>query len=183
MKQKRLIEEPRIRTLGLDPSLRHGALVEGVWDFRDGVDLKETHVVARWDTPRRQRGVLHAESTSTEIMEFSNWLVAQVAQRNHLKGVPIGVDWHPMSVFWGNRKAGLKLTFFMGYLCRALQTLGCPVVFIEPEEVRVAFGHSRALTKEEVWESIPFFSDATDSDERDALILAYLVAEGLRQNG
>jgi len=172
-----------IRSLGLDPALRHGALVEGVFDFNDKVNLVETHIVASWETKGRTRGVLHAESTSTEIMDFCNWLVAQVAQRPYLQGVPIGVDWHPMSVFWGNRKAGLKLTFMMGYLCRALQTVGNPVIFIEPEEVRVAFGHSRGLSKDEVWESIPFYSDAVDPDERDALILAYLVAEGMRKVG
>lgn len=181
MKQRRLVDVPQIRTLGLDPALRHGALVEGLWDFSDQVQLKETHIICQWETPARKRGPLSADSTSGEIMEFSNWIVAQLAvHQDRLKNVPIGIDWHPMSVFWGNRKAGLKLTFFMGYLARALQTLGHPVVFIEPEEVRVAFGHGRGLSKDEVWESIPFFSDAQDPDERDALILAYLVAEGMR---
>lgn len=174
------MDTPQIRTLGLDPALRHGSLVEALWDFSDGVKLVEHTEIARWDTPRGKRGALYAECTSNEIMNFSNWLTAEVAKHPHLSGVPIGVDWHPMSVFWGNRKAGLKLTFFMGYLCRSLQTLGCPVVFIEPEEVRVAFGHSRGLKKDEVWEEIPFYSDAQDPDERDAIILAYLVAEGLR---
>lgn len=168
--------------MGLDPALRHGALVEGLWDFSDEAHprLVNTSIVAQWTTARRQRGFLHANCTSGDIMAFSNWLIAELTKRPDLKNVPVGVDWHPNSVFWGNRKAGIKLTFWMGYVCRALQTLGNPVVFLEPEEVRVAFGHGRGINKDEVWESIPFFSDATDPDERDALILAYLVAEGVR---
>lgn len=179
-KQPRLVETPTIRTLGLDPSLRHGILLEAEWSFAgDTPQLLSSHVLVDWSTPPRKRGILHVDVSVPEIQTFCNWIISEV-RKHEVSGMPIGVDWHPMSVFWGSRKAGVKLTFMMGYLCRALETLGIPVVFMDPGHVRQAFGLPARTKKEDIWEEVAFLPDSADSDERDALILSYLVAEALR---
>jgi len=167
-------------TLGLDPALRHGVMVQGHWDFSGKTpELVSSNVIAEWSTPRRQRGALHKDATIDEIQGFCNWITGQLAA-TRITGVPIGVDWHPMSIFWGDRKAGVKLTYMMGYLARSLETLGCPVVFLDPGEVRKAFGLPPSTPKESIWDQVSFFPGSANSDERDALILSYLVAEALR---
>lgn len=180
MKQRRLIDTPHIQALGLDPALRHGVLVRATWSFEAAApELLSSEVLVEWSTPPRKQGVLHTDVSIPEIQEFCNWITSEVAA-HRVSGIPVGVDWHPMSIFWGNRKAGVKLTFMMGYLCRALETLGIPVVFMDPGHVREAFGLPVKTKKEDIWDQVEFLPDAADSDERDALILSYLVAEGLR---
>lgn len=91
----------------------------------------------------------------------------------------MGIDWDPNMVFWGNRLAGVKLTYLMGYLVRGLQTLGAVPVCIPPNDVRKFFGMSPQTPKESVWSGSQLALPDGPEDVMDALLLSYVVAESL----
>lgn len=149
------------------------------WDTTKDV-LINHKIIASWDTPPKASSEINADSAPEEIHEFSQWLSRALVAEPKTRGLTIGIDWAWSSVFWGNRKAGLKLTYFMGNLAALLTYSGNPAIYVEPNHVREVFNLPPKAPKEQVWKVSPTMS-ATDPDERDALILSYIIAKSLKQ--
>lgn len=178
--------------LGIDLSLRHGAMVFGAWDLADeDHTLTSYDRIVIWDKVKTKKARsagrgkvkegLQEKSTATDIRiltgEIYKALTRWERQTEIPANLPIAVDWDPLSIFWGRRRAASTLAFFAGYLGRAMENAGHPVVFISPDEVRSRLGMPKKISKEELWVLFPDIlkEEEANSDVRDAMILTYLI--------
>lgn len=149
------------------------------WDFDkpDDEQLISYELLAEWDG-----AALGQNSTTEDLRKAANAICSRIAQKKTL-GVPVGIDWDLAVTFWGNRKAGTRLTYFTGYLTRALETLGCPVIDVSPASLRTGLGLPTRTPKDQVTAQFSFFPRDANEDLRDALLLSYVVAYARDLNG
>ena len=170
-----------IRGFGLDLALRHGAIVYGKWELgRLGHTLVKDIVVFEWGKGTDNPGI-GQNASDLEIRKFCN-IVFKKMKHSRIPRVPIGVDFDPNSVYWGNKKQAVTLSFMAGYMARCLELLGYPVIFITPKEVRGRLELGGRTNKKIVWALFPEIrrhKTATE-DMKDSLVLSYLVARGYR---
>lgn len=171
-----------VSAYGFDPGLRHGVLtkVEFKIDRGGPVTLSRFSVIYSWN--KKSPRSLGEKSSPKQVFQLALDILR--ALDHHPKGT-IGVDWDPRSVFWRGRKLqAIQLAFFMGYLTGTAATLGYPVVYLPPEEVRKRLGLTARNSKESLWETLSPRIGAEkvtgdeNSDLQDSIILAYLIAIG-----
>ena len=168
-----------IRGFGLDLALRHGSMVYGKWKLgRLEHKLIKDTVVFEWGKGTDNPGIPQ-DASDLEIRKFCT-TVFKSMKSSRIPRVPIGVDWDPLSAYWGNKRQAVTLSFMAGYLARTLELLGYPVVFITPSEVRGRLEIGGRAKKKLVWALFPEIrkhKTATE-DMKDSLVLSYLVARG-----
>lgn len=157
---------------GLDPSLRHGALVS-ITMMRDGDNLEIIRVglCYSWN-PRSALTV--TEKTPIDQVDL---LGSRVANNIDRTSRLLAVDYDERAAYWTRRPAQVaKLTYLTGYI---LGRSGLPIVHLSPDDVRDALRVSKKAEKVKVWEEFTRQSGYTaltvfTSDVKDAVILAYL---------
>lgn len=171
-----------VRGFGLDLALRHGALVYGKWRIgrRLGDKLIKHKVVLEWGKKTEAGDIgIPQDASDLEIRKFCNEIL-KVLKSDKIPRVPIGIDWDPLSAYWGNKRQAVTLAFLAGYMARTLELLGFPVIFITPKEVRTRLELGARTKKALVWALFPDIKRQKTSSEdmKDSLILSYLVARG-----
>ena len=177
-------------TYGFDPGLRHGKLVKARFrPSRDNrLELIDWELKFSW--PQKKSSMAPAiaqtgiglKSPAREIYDLANLLLDSVKEEG--TNYPIGVDYTPNSGYWSRRvMQHIKLAFFMGYTTRTLHTLGWPVIFISPNEVRGHVGLSQKADKQQVWKAYTspgplriIKGVPNEEDLQDAILLAAIVA-------
>lgn len=173
---------------GFDPAFRHGALVYAEFELDSGAMDKLSHYEIVYSWGKRSEGI-GEDSDPSEVFKLVQRIITPLKDRSNL---PISVDWDPRSVYWRSRKLQVvQLSLMIGYFTRACQTLGFPVIYIKPQEVRKSLGLFKADKESlQLW-----FSEQCDlsdyenqfttknSDFLDAVILAYLVARSIHRKG
>lgn len=160
--------------LGLDPGLRKGALVAASSEVISGVlHIQDWSVSHQWDDRS-----LGKKSTPGELATFvHDRLLSQI------KGPVISavIEWDPNSVYWRAQRLQVVVTSFMiGYFTRGVQTMGLPVHYLTPHQLKRLFDISPKEKKEYMNRPLrsplmPITSSRelpTNPDEYDALLLA-----------
>jgi hypothetical protein len=175
---------------GLDPGLRHGALVRSLFHFSDErklITLRQVDVCYRWD---KLSAMSLTQNSPYEKYQSLGSQVASSLTNDH--GVPVAFDWDRSAVYWSKTGVQLvQLAYLVGYMTRAFHTAGHPVIMMQPSEIRKLFGLSAREKKEKVWEAFQQtvkvehslnlqLSDAY-SDLRDSVILGYCVAQAQKK--
>ena len=178
-----------IITLGLDPSLTHGSLVEATWEISGDQRLYKSHrVLYEWGNKKKSvpDGV-RREASPLEIFVLARRIVRGIPPpRDYNYLVPVvAVDWDSSSVMWrGQAHTVAKLTLLVGYLVGNLHAHGYLAILITPAEVRAAVGLVPAAKKREVWDRVGFINELKlNSDGKDSLILANIVAQTIGDEG
>lgn len=171
-----------IRSYGLDPSLRHGVLVQSLFGFRSNNRpiLTSVDVVFEWKA--RHPLALTEDSEPSDIYD----LASNMAQSISSPGVPLAIDFDDRSVYWTRRPGQvLKLYFMLGYFISSVHSYGTPVVLIKPDQVRKSLGVSRRAEKDLVWgafqgrvelSSLAKIQCSRSEDIRDAVMLSYVLS-------
>ena len=172
-----------IHTIGIDPGLRHGAVVYAEWEFLDGIDwcLREPQLLYSWT--KKHSVSIGQKSPPQEVYRLANMINQSIAG-NVPKGTPIAIDWSRYSVHYKSRKLqAVQLAFFLGYLARAVQAGGHPVVFFSPHEVRskmdMGAGDKAAAWRWFIGQVEPIELPTLTEDQQDALILSYVMARSM----
>lgn len=186
-----------VDAFGFDPGLNHGAIVQSRFEFTEETiktpRLIQWEVVFEWT--KKDDYSLVSHSDPYQIARLNNAIFAS------LKGRPIatwGIDYEETAGYWGTAQQDGVLKFFMGYLYRGLQQIGCPVIWLSPSKVRGKLavprtpkgkGRSgRSAPKEAVWAAVAGvvqgmfawenMEDDPQGDVRDAFVLSFLAAQG-----
>lgn len=171
---------------GFDPGLRHGALVRSVFHFSDerkSVRLREVQVCFRWH--RKSKLTLTLDSPYEQYHRLGSQVITAMADD---PGCGVAIDWDRAAIYWS--KTGVQLVmmaYFLGYITRGWQTLGHPVILMQPNEVRKGFDLKPKASKEEVWSQFtktvsvgPALSRLlldSYADTMDAVVLSYFIAK------
>lgn len=175
---------------GFDPAFRHGALVYtnfSIGSRREKDRLTDLKIIYSWG----QKNGVSPKASPTELFRLAQNIVDPLKS---IPVLPIAIDWDPQSVYWrASRIQIVQLGLFLGYLTRAMHDLGFPVVYINPGQVRKAFGSNNArMKKEEIhqwfrefctYEEYENFLNQKNTDYLDATILAYLLARSIPSEG
>ena len=175
---------PLVTTMGLDPSLSHGALVRASWKFGPTPVLERYEPLFVWGKTKSTEDGLSGASTPEEMAAWGHRVLTSVfAADGWEDGVPLFIDWDERSVLWkGQGIYANKTSLLIGYLIRGFQARGTPVIVISPAEVRTHFGLSQRADKSAVWEEAGLdLPERTNSDLRDTLLLSYVGAASIRR--
>lgn len=194
----------RIKTLGLDAGLRHGALVSTEFlvtlnKAHDDINLKlmDHEILYTWD--KKSPFSLSQEASGNQISALCLELVRAIASQGVMikngaikrQNISIALDWDPMSIHWASRKLQMvKMSYFIGYISSMLQMHGYPVVYISPANARELLGLPPRSEKSILWnkiQPIPGVSTfmevpqvvkdiSKEGDLMDAFLLSYLIA-------
>lgn len=169
---------PNKITFGIDPSLRHGAIVALAWDDDQFLEpsliylwtKKEAHSVGLKDPVDRISSL--ARRCQAALQDNKTYPCS---------GAKVFIDWDEWSGFrYSNKMLGIKMGFFAGCLNYAARSISMKPRFCPAKEVRDFFGLSARAEKEEVWKAFTdrYYRDdpngIQNEDVRDALILAFL---------
>lgn len=176
---------------GLDPSLRHGALVFATFEFPQGESVSQYRILVDWDDSfswdKKSEFAIGMTSPPGAVWALIRQVVRPL--RADLSRSPVGVDWTIYSATWkGKKLQTAQQAYQVGYLTRAAHSLGHPVVYITPKAVRDNLALPGKADKTQAWDAFtnqvalpagPSWDDVTaetTEDQRDALILAYCTA-------
>jgi hypothetical protein len=181
-----------LNTLGLDPSLTHGALVavQSVWNESYQPDHPPTaaiiglEVLMLWD--RKHPPILTEKSSLQEVMSFGREIGLRISD----DGYACGVDYDKNSAYFAGRAGAAALVGFVigvaAGVVLADETSGASVHTYRPIEVRAWLGLGARAKKAEVWEhllkrvGVSLVIDELErvnEDCRDAIVLAMLTAD------
>ena len=171
---------------GFDPSLRHGALVFASFAFPHSGDITQYRVLIDWDDTfswdKKSDIAIGMKSPPQAVWRLLEGAIKALA--SDPSHSPVGIDWTIYSATWkGKKLQTAQQAYEVGYFTRAAHCLGHPVIYVTPRSVRDTLGLGRA-DKAEVWTAFRDqveFAEHVDlpktEDQRDALILAYCVAQ------
>lgn len=183
-----------LTTYGFDPSFRHGALVESTFDLKTP-KLIRMEKAFLWEKSRRSspNSGFGEKSSPHEVFAFAQKIAHSLSTREVL---PIACDWDPQSVYWrGSKIQVVQLAIFLGYFSRSVHSMGFPIVFVSPTQVRDSFGLPKTKAsgvKKEILHywfmqnvDLGKYTDELleNSDVMDSVILGYLLALRLNSEG
>lgn len=161
--------------LGFDPGLRRGALVSAVSQIKGSqLIIEHWNVLYSWDDR-----IIGKKSTPAELSEFIH---SRILPKVEGPVISVTVEWDPNSIYWRAQRLQVVVTsFLIGYFTRGVQSLGIPVHYLMPHQLKRIFAISpkekkeymqRPLESPLIPEIISAQGFPENPDEYDALLLA-----------
>ena len=179
---------------GIDPSLRHGAVVRTEWDGDEL--LLSAYLCMVWKKGDGFSVGLEDDISRLMILAETVSGALRSTIRAHDDFHPVvGIDWTPDYSFSRSPKALAKrMGYFMGYLSARINSMAGEVLFITPQELRYSLGLKGNCPKGSVWTAfedsivkrtplVLLHQDNKTRDIHDAITITYPTLGVARSKG